>query len=112
SPAFAKVTAQDFMARILLKELNVAHAVAGHDFVFGHKRLGNMESLKAFFGGHERSVTEIAPQKDGGELWSSTRIREHLQKGEVREAAHALGRVWEIEGVVEKGDSAGRKLGY
>jgi riboflavin kinase/FMN adenylyltransferase len=113
TPAFSKVPAQEFMERILLKELNLSHAVAGHDFVFGHKRLGNMESLKTFFGLHERSVTEIAPQKDeGAELWSSTRIREQLEKGDVKGAAQALGRVWEIESKVEKGDGAGRKLGY
>jgi riboflavin kinase/FMN adenylyltransferase len=113
TPAFSKVTAQEFMERILLKELNLSHAVAGHDFVFGHKRLGNMESLKAFFGAHERSVTEIAPQKDEKtELWSSTRIREQLEKGDVKGAAQALGRVWEMESKVGKGDGAGHKLGY
>jgi riboflavin kinase/FMN adenylyltransferase len=112
TPEFARVTAQEFMERILLKELNLSHAVAGHDFVFGNKRLGNMESLKAFFGAHQRSVTEIAPQKDTAGLWSSTRIREQLEKGDVKAAAEALGRYWEIESTVEKGDGAGRTLGY
>jgi riboflavin kinase/FMN adenylyltransferase len=110
---FAKIPAEEFMQRILLDELKVSHAVAGHDFVFGHKRQGTMQRLKDFYGDHERSVTEIAPQKDSGQvLWSSTRIREHLQNGELKEAAEALGRDWEIEGVVGKGDGAGRTLGF
>jgi riboflavin kinase/FMN adenylyltransferase len=58
-------------------------------------------------------VTESAPPRDAGEqLWSSTRIREHLQQGEVEEAAQILGRTWEIEGEVVTGDGAGRTLGY
>ncbi|HVY12446.1 MAG TPA: bifunctional riboflavin kinase/FAD synthetase [Alphaproteobacteria bacterium] len=110
--AFSKITAQEFMQRILLDEMDVAHAVAGHDFVFGHKRAGTMQALKDFFGGHERSVTEIAPQKNDGQLWSSTRIREQLQAGDMAGAREGLGRDWEIEGVVGKGDGAGHKLGY
>lgn len=113
TPEFAKVTAEEFMQRILLNELSLSHAVAGHDFVFGNKRAGTMEMLKRFFGEHERSVTEISPQRDLSQtLWSSTRVREHLEAGEVTKAAEILGRPWEIEGVVGKGDGAGKTLGY
>jgi riboflavin kinase/FMN adenylyltransferase len=35
-----------------------------------------------------------------------------VQNGELAEAAEALGRNWEIEGEVVKGDGAGRTLGY
>ncbi len=113
TPEFAKVPAREFMQRILLEELDLAHAVAGHDFVFGHKRAGGMPMLRDFFGGRERSVTEIAPQRDAGRnIWSSTRIRAQLQAGDVKGAAEALGRPWEIESVVQKGDGAGRRLGF
>jgi riboflavin kinase/FMN adenylyltransferase len=47
-----------------------------------------------------------------GEIYSSTRIREALRAGMVREAAELLGHRWEIEGVVEQGDQRGRTIGF
>ncbi|HUC61524.1 MAG TPA: riboflavin kinase, partial [Alphaproteobacteria bacterium] len=47
-----------------------------------------------------------------GEIYSSTRIRDHLKAASPRRAARLLGRDWEIEGRVEPGEKRGRSLGY
>src|SRR5262249_452159 len=45
-------------------------------------------------------------------VYSSTRIRDHLTRGEPAAAASLLGRSWEIEGRVEQGDRRGRTIGF
>jgi riboflavin kinase/FMN adenylyltransferase len=113
TPDFSRVTADDFIGGILIRDIGLSHAVAGHDFVFGHKRGGDMQVLRAALQPRRIGITEIAPVLDAGQqLYSSTRIREHIEKGEMREAAAGLGRVWEIEGMVEKGAGRGKPLGF
>lgn len=110
---FSKLSAQDFVEELLLKKLGISHAVAGHDFVFGHKRGGTMNLLKDMMKKHRLAVDEIAPVTDAAHvLWSSTRIRENLAKGEPKDAALALGRHFEIEGEVLRGAQRGRTLGF
>jgi riboflavin kinase/FMN adenylyltransferase len=102
-----------FVEGLLRESFGISHAVAGYDFVFGHQRRGTLSLLKEILGGHGVGVTEITPVMDeGGSLWSSTRIREALQEGRVKDAAKALGRIWEMEGLVQKGDQRGRTLGF
>lgn len=111
--AFAALSPQDFIRRVLLDALGVAHVVVGYDYAFGHGRGGNAEALQAI--GHELgfSVTCVGPVRaQDGALYSSTRVREALRAGRVREATSVLGRNWEIEGEVGHGDQRGRQLGF
>ncbi|NDE90204.1 MAG: bifunctional riboflavin kinase/FAD synthetase [Alphaproteobacteria bacterium] len=110
---FSKHTAAFFVEELMLNQLNISHAVAGHDFVFGHKRLGTMAVLKDIMQQYALDADEVAPVKDGAHvLWSSTRIREHLESGDVQKAADAMGRPYEIEGVVAHGEKRGRSIGF
>ncbi|HUY67816.1 MAG TPA: bifunctional riboflavin kinase/FAD synthetase [Alphaproteobacteria bacterium] len=112
TPEFSRLSAPDFVQRILIEECGAQHVVAGFDFVFGHKRGGDMPKLRAWLAPHSVGVTEVAPFRDGrGEMMSSTRAREALQAGDPHTAAHILGRPWAIAGVIEKGDQRGRELG-
>jgi riboflavin kinase/FMN adenylyltransferase len=54
-------------------------------------------------------ATRVAPHVEGV---SSSRIRQLLADGDVREAAGLLGRPAEIDGVVVPGDARGGRLGY
>ena len=49
---------------------------------------------------------------EGGELVSSTRIRNALRAGNCETATRLLTRPFTIEGVVEHGDKRGRTIGY
>ena len=49
---------------------------------------------------------------EDGIAYSSTHIREHLTAGRPRQAAALLGRFWEIDGRVERGDQRGRTIGF
>lgn len=111
--AFAQKSAEEFVAGALVEGLAAKAVVVGYDFVFGHKRRGTPEFLKALGARHGFGVEIVAPVvAPGGVVYSSTQIREHLVAGRPRAAAALLGRAWEIEGRVEMGDKLGHTIGF
>lgn len=111
--ALASLTPDEFVARVLVEGLNISHAVVGEDFIFGKGRAGNAGVLRTLAGKHGFGVTALAPVTGpSGEVYSSTRIRDHLTGGRPADAAALLGRVWEIEGRVVPGDKRGRDLAF
>jgi riboflavin kinase/FMN adenylyltransferase len=48
----------------------------------------------------------------GGEPISSTRIRNALERGDVADANAMLGREYELDGIVSKGERVGHKIGF
>ncbi len=111
--AFASIVAKDFAHSILATQLNAKHIVAGHDFVFGHKRGGTMKDLQEWLGADGIGVTEIMPIADAtGTVMSASRVRTALQNGDLDSARHILGRDWTISGVVQQGAQRGRSIGF
>ncbi|HXY99246.1 MAG TPA: bifunctional riboflavin kinase/FAD synthetase [Stellaceae bacterium] len=110
---FARRSAEDFVDGVLVRELGARHVVVGYDFVFGHQRRGNPALLAGCGAALGFDVDIVAPmQAATGAAYSSTQIREHLRFGRPREAAELLGRFWEIDGRVERGDRRGRTIGF
>lgn len=104
----AGLSADEFIAKVLVWGLGVRHVVVGADFRFGKGRTGSVETLQeAAFG-----VTVAPLVSDGKGDYSSTAIREALSAGAPVEVARILGHWHRIEGRVEKGDQRGRELGY
>ena len=93
---FASLSPQQFVTQYLLK-LGVIHAVAGFDFSYGSRGLGNLDRLKNDSGG-VIEVTKVEKVECKGEKISSTCIRERLVKGLVEEIPHFLGRPYEVKG--------------
>jgi riboflavin kinase/FMN adenylyltransferase len=111
--AFAARTADNFIREVLVEGLAARHVAVGYDFVFGHRRQGTAAFLAEAGRVLGFGASVVAPaQGPGGEVYSSTRIREHLLRGEPRAAASLLGRTWEIDGRVEQGDRRGRTIGF
>jgi riboflavin kinase / FMN adenylyltransferase len=98
-----RIEAEDFVARYL-EPLGTRMVVAGEDFRFGHRRLGDLEFLRGL-GYDARSVPLV-------EGVSSSTIRHLLHDGEVEQAAALLGRPPEVEGLVVEGDARGGTLGF
>jgi riboflavin kinase/FMN adenylyltransferase len=110
--AFAALSADVFIDEVLLRGLGARWVVCGYDFTFGARRSGNVEKLRHRGEVQGFGVTILDPVTHEGEIYSSTRIRQTLRAGMVREAAELLGHRWEIEGVVEQGDQRGRTIGF
>ena len=84
----------------------------GHDFTFGKGKAGNIESLISLGKEAGFSVEVVEAIKLDGEIISSTRIRELIKEGRVKEASRLLGRHHSIEGEVIKGHGRGKPLGF
>lgn len=111
--AFAAHTAHDFIDEVLVAGLGVGHVVVGYDYVFGKGRQGNCMVLGEMAAERGFGATCVPAALDpGGNVYSSTRVRELLEAGKPSRAAQLLGRYWEIEGRVEHGDARGRTLGF
>jgi riboflavin kinase/FMN adenylyltransferase len=111
--AFSQTSAEDFVARILQDGLGIGYAVTGFDFHFGRGRQGDPAFLRAAGEQHGFGVTCVEAFGDeGGEIVSSSRIRDLLAAGEVAEAAGLLGYRFTVEAEVSHGAKLGRTLGF
>ncbi|MGI6709888.1 MAG: bifunctional riboflavin kinase/FAD synthetase [Bacilli bacterium] len=95
----------DFEEEILDK-FNIIQIVAGFDFRYGYKGLGNTETLKEHY-----NVYVVDEIKYKGVKLGSDLIRNFLEKGDVKEVYKLLGRYYSIKGFVEKGNRIGQTLG-
>lgn len=111
--AFASLSADEFVRRVLVEGFRASHVVAGYDFVFGKGRAGNCELLLRSGRALGFDVTAVHAVRDkAGEVLSSSRARDALRRGDVSAAAAILGRRPEIEGRVTRGDKRGRTIGF
>ena len=111
--AFASISAADFVDRVLVGALKVAEVVAGQDYVFGQGRMGDAEMLARMGAARGFAVTTVEPVLAAdGSAYSSTVVREALAAGRLGEVRDQLGRHWEIDGHVRRGDRRGRDLGF
>ncbi|GBD44814.1 Riboflavin biosynthesis protein RibF [bacterium HR40] len=111
-PQLLQLSPEAFVERILVGILGVRAVVTGADFRFGHRRTGDVAILVALgqrFGFAVEAMEKIAIE---GIVCSSTRIRQAIAAGAVREAANLLGYAYELSGGVVAGDRLGRSLGY
>jgi riboflavin kinase/FMN adenylyltransferase len=93
--------------------LGKIHSICvGADFVFGHKRSGNVALLKQLGAELNFYVHGLAAVSLDGETVSSTRIREAIRAGDFDAASQMLGRPYAISGLVAGGDRLGRQLGF
>jgi riboflavin kinase/FMN adenylyltransferase len=110
--ALANVSAEDFVAEILVKRFAIAGVVIGFNFHFGKNRLGSPDFLKAQGRAFGFTVDVVAPFELEGRIVSSGPIRDALAAGQPGEAAILLGFPWFVSGEVIHGDKRGRELGF
>ncbi len=110
----SEVSAEEFVRDVLVACLDTKAVVVGHDFHFGHKRLGNVPLLQDMGAelGFDVTGLRLFTGGLGKEPVSSTRIRALLAEGSVGEAASLLGRPHQVRGFVAHGDKRGRQLGF
>ena len=109
---FSKITAENFIKKIIYKKINPKNVFVSNNFKFGNKRKGNVKLLEKNSKKYEYKLKKIYPYKYKDGIISSTRIRKSLQVGNLNLANKLLSRTWFIDGQVIKGKQLGRKLGY
>ena len=108
--AFSQLTAEVFLSEIKTK-LGMARLVIGRDFALGKDRQGTLPVIQSLGEELGFEVEAIGPVKHDGREVSSTKIRQHLSRGKVDEAAALLGRPYEISGPVTHGSDRGARIG-
>jgi riboflavin kinase/FMN adenylyltransferase len=109
---FAQIPAESFLGWLKERVARLAAVYVGENFRFGHKRLGTITTLS-----ESGRATGIVVRSAGrvtahGEIVSSTRIRAHLQAGEIDAANALLGYAYFADGVVTPGKKLGRTIGF
>ena len=110
--ALAAMPAPHFVRDLLASHIGAAGVVTGEDFTFGQGRGGNTQVLREVGATCGIEARAISPVGEGGQVVSSSRIRDALKAGECDVAARLLTRPFTVRGTVIHGDKRGRELGY
>ncbi len=109
---FSLTEPEEFVRGFLAERLGAAELYLGQHFAFGRGKRGDLALLRRLGPECGFIATGVEEVLVDGEPVSSTRIRETLGRGEVAAANAMLGREFEIDGIVSKGERVGRKIGY
>ena len=107
---FARMSAEDFVDNVLIKAIGVHELVVGYDYAFGKGRQGDTEFLKGQGRKKDFNVSVIDAYFIDGIAVSSTKIRELVSQGRMRDVKKLLGRFYQIRGEVKLGQQRGGKL--
>lgn len=107
----SRVPAAEFLDR-LIRQLGLKELWVGEDFALGFEREGNRAFLKRASGERGFGFHVLSPVSVGGEVVSSTRVREALRTGDVARVAVYLGRPFAVVGRVVRGAKRGQGLGF
>jgi len=108
----ANYDAEQFIADLLVKKLNVKHLVVGDDFHFGKARRGNFAMLKEKGLQYDFKVEDTRSFFVKQHRVSSTLIRDALGCGDLSKAKQMLGRDYSVCGRVAHGNKRGRTIGF
>ncbi len=109
---FSLTEPEEFVRSVLSERLAVSELFLGSHFAFGRGKRGDLALLTRMgpeCGFIASGVEEVFFE---GEPISSTRIRTAIARGEIERANAMLGRDYELDGLVARGERVGRKIGY
>jgi len=112
TPEFSTTPARVFVEDFLHRRLGVTELYVGSAFGFGSRREGDLrllQELGAELGFQPIGIDEVCST---GDVISSTRIRQAIREGRVRQAADMLGRSYAMSGRVVHGEGRGRDHGW
>ncbi len=109
---FADLSAEAFVAELLVGKLGIRHLIVGYDYAFGRNREGNSDFLAAKSRQYGFTLEALEPICRAGEVYSSTRIRQALLQGDVAGVIAVMGRNFTLDGRVVHGAGRGRQLGF
>ena len=109
---FSQLSAEEFVADILVEKLKIKKIILGHDHRFGKNRSASIEDLIIFGKKYNFEVEQISAQKIDQVAISSTKIRTALLEGNITLANQYLGYQYSFSGKVVKGKQLGRTIGF
>ena len=101
-----------FVDEVLVGRMGSRSVFVGHDWRFGHKQSGDVRLLEELGRDRGFDVHGIELEEVGGAPVSSTRIRKVVADGDMELARLLLGRPFDLQGPVLRGDRRGTELGF
>lgn len=112
SKEFSKLTAIEFTRDVLVNELGMSALMIGYDHRFGKNREASVEDLITYGQSYNFEVTVIPAQDISSITVSSTKIRDAIKISNFKKVNQFLGRPYELNGKVIKGNGVGRTIKY
>lgn len=110
--ALAELTYTEFVRNLLVDGIGVKGLVIGYDHRFGKNREGTFEKLKGLAEQYHFYLEQEKVYTENDINISSTKIRNALQIGDLRQVNEFLGYAYSLRGKVIPGDRIGRTLGF
>ena len=108
----SRLTPEEFVLQILVRNLRIKAMFVGEDFRFGHKQAGDVKLLHELGAQHGFEVVILPPVFCRGDVVSSTLIRKEVAEGHVARAARLLGRCFSLAGEIVSGTGTGRRFTF
>jgi riboflavin kinase / FMN adenylyltransferase len=112
SASFAKMSANNFITKILIKKIHARFVYIGENFHFGKGALGDYKLLSIRAKENNFTLKIFKVITANGRPISSTAIRRLINGFKIKEAARLLGRRVSVLGSVIKGSRLARALGF
>jgi len=110
--AFAALSPDEFLNDLIVQRLNARAILVGEDFRFGHRRSGDINTLRQFSADRGIEIIPLPDVRLDDQRVSSTRVRDALTDGDPAAAARLLGRPYRVSATVVRGQQLGRTLGF
>jgi riboflavin kinase/FMN adenylyltransferase len=110
--AFSKLSAEAFVKKVLVEQLQIHKIIIGYDHRFGENRSANITDLIEFGKKYNFEVAQINAEEINEIAVSSTNIRTALGNGSIQLANSYLGYNYFFSGKVVKGKQLGRTIGF
>ena len=110
--AFASITPEHFVQRVLVEGLHVKWLMVGDDFCYGARRAGTVAMLAEAGQRHGFHVEALPTVMHGDQRISSSAVRAALAGGDFAAAKGLLGHSYAMSGHVIHGQKLGRTLGF
>lgn len=108
----AKQEAEDFIKELCSHCSDLKTIAVGEGWIFGKDRSGDVPKLKKWGLQSSFDVCAAIPVMSGGEVVSSTRIRQAVRDGNLEVVREMLGRPYDVVGTVVEGKKLARQLGF
>ena len=108
----SKLSAENFVKKILKDQLQAKHISVGANFRFGFKRQGDINTMRNITKELNIQLEVVSVLKDNEGRISSSRVRKLLQEGDLNGASKLLNRHYKFTGKVVKGKGLGKNLGF
>ncbi|HBK83452.1 MAG TPA: riboflavin biosynthesis protein RibF [Flavobacterium sp.] len=109
---FSELSAEDFVEKILVNQLQMAKIIIGYDHKFGKNRSADIHDLTNLGKKYRFDVEQISAQELNDISISSTKIRKALLNGDIELANSYLGYEYELTGTVVDGQKIGRTINF